>query len=131
MTFVDLGGGVEGATTTALNADVVGFSRARGLYAGISLGGSMLSAKSNWNAAYYGRPVGVQQIIITMEVSNPAADPLRAILSRYGAQATLAAGGPVPLEQGPIGAPPPPVYPVQRQPLAPVQQQSLGGPRRY
>src|SRR3954447_8342903 len=49
ITFVDLGGGVEGATTTALSADVVGFSRARGLFAGISLGGSMLSAKGDWN----------------------------------------------------------------------------------
>ena len=63
VTFVDLGGGVEGATTTALTADIVGFSRARGLFAGISLGGSMMSAKSDWNEAYYGRPVGVQNIV--------------------------------------------------------------------
>lgn len=126
-TFVDLGGGIEGATTTALNADVVGFSRARGLFAGISLGGSMLSTKSEWNAAYYGRPVGVQQVVLTMEATNPAADPLRAILSRYGQQVAQNSGaGPVPLQDGPgpVASPPPP--------RTSVQQQSLGAPaRRY
>src|SRR5205823_4547742 len=102
-TFVDMGGGIEGATTMAFNADIVGFSKARGLYAGISLGGSMLSAKSDWNAAYYGRPVGVQQVVLTMEATNPAADPLRSVLARYGAQVsqTAEAGqGP-----GPVSAP--------------------------
>ena len=98
---MDLGGGIEGATTTALNADVVGFSRARGLFAGVSLGGSMLSTKSDWNAAYYGRPVGVQQVVLTMEATNPAADPLRAVLSRYGQQVAQN-GGPAPVQDGPI-----------------------------
>ncbi|MDT7950269.1 MAG: lipid-binding SYLF domain-containing protein [Acetobacteraceae bacterium] len=122
-TFVDLGGGVEGATTMAFNADVVGFSRARGLYAGVSLGGSMLSAKSDWNAAYYGRPVGVQQIVLTMEATNPAADPLRSILSRYGTQvAQNAPNRPTTLEQGPVNAPPPLRGSVQQQPLPPVQR---------
>ena len=101
----------------ALDADVVGFSKARGLYAGISLGGSMLSTKSEWNAAYYGRPVGVQQVVLTMEANNPAADPLRAVLARYGAQVAQTA------EAGPVSAPPPA--------RAPVQQQPLGATRRY
>ncbi len=127
-TFVDLGGGVEGATGMALNADIVGFSRARGLYAGVSLGGSLMSAKSDWNQAYYGRPVGVQQIVLTMEASNKAADPLREILSRYGTQ-VAAGAAPIPLQQSPMGAPPPRAQ-VQQQPLAPVQQQPLP-PRRY
>jgi lipid-binding SYLF domain-containing protein len=120
-TFVDLGGGVEGATTMAFNADVVGFSRARGLYAGISLGGSMLSSKSDWNAAYYGRPVGVQQVVLTMEATNPAADPLRAVLSRYGTQRAQTAEAGV-AGPGPVSAPPPPRSAVQQQPLAPIQR---------
>lgn len=114
-TFVDLGGGVEGATTTALTADIVGFSRARGLYAGITLGGSMLSSKSDWNQLYYGKPVGTPQIVIGMEATNPGADPLREILSRYGAQ--VASNGPIPLQQGPVGAPAQPRAPIQQQPL--------------
>ena len=123
-TFVDLGGGIEGATGMALNADVVGFSRARGLFAGISLGGSMLSSKSEWNAAYYGRPVGVQQIVLTMEATNPAADPLRAVLARYGAQASEnGQGSAFNSGPGPVNSPPPP--------RSPVQQQPLGTARRY
>ncbi len=46
---VKWGGGVEGATTGAIGADIVGFSRSRGLYAGISLSGSVLATKSDWN----------------------------------------------------------------------------------
>ncbi|GAC1342197.1 MAG: hypothetical protein NVSMB18_15810 [Acetobacteraceae bacterium] len=121
-TFVDLGGGVEGATTTALRADIVGFTRARGLFAGISLGGSMMSAKSDWNEAYYGRPVGVQQVLLTMEASNHGADPLRQLLSRYGTQV---AAGPQPMQPA---APAP--GPIQTVPLAPIQRQQLGAPPR-
>ena len=124
-TFVDLGGGVEGATTAALRADIVGFTRARGLYAGLTLGGVLLSAKSDWNQAYYGRPVGVQQVVITMEASNPAADALREVLTRHGAQ-TGSAGGPrlgAPVASNTEG-------PVQIAPrTAPVQQQPLPPPR--
>lgn len=86
-TFVEWGAGVEGATTAALRADIVGFTRARGLFAGISLGGSLMSNKSEWNQAYYGRPVSPQQIVIGVEVSNPGADPLREVLTRQGAAA--------------------------------------------
>ncbi len=122
-TFVDLGGGIEGATTAALRADIVGFTRARGLYAGVSLSGSLLSSKSDWNAAYYGRPVAAQQIVLGMEAANPAADPLRQVLIQYGQQAEAvsppALPPPVPLQPGPL------------QPRsAPIQQQPLGAPRR-
>ena len=121
-TFVDLGGGVQGATTSALRADVVGFSRARGLFAGIALGGSLLSAKSEWNQLYYGRPEATQQIVIEMHANNPAADPLREVLGRYGA--TRAAAPPLFSDRGAgpgIAAPPA---------SAPIQQHSLAPPRR-
>ena len=91
-TFVDLGGGIEGATTAALRADIVGFTRARGLFAGISLGGSLMNSKSDWNQAYYGRPMAAQQIVITMEATNPAADPLRQVLDPFR-PATRGRGG--------------------------------------
>ena len=129
-TFVDLGGGIEGATTAALRADIVGFTRARGLFAGISLGGSLMSSKSDWNAAYYGRPVAAQQIVLQMEASNPAADPLREILMRFGAETTPAAPpalpAPVPMAQnsGPMPIAPPPVS------RGGIQQQTLAPPPR-
>jgi len=124
-TFIDLGGGVEGATTAALSADIVGFTRARGLFAGISLGGSLMSSKSDWNQAYYGRPTGVQQIVVTMEAINPAADPLRQVLTRFGQQ-TEAAGPPA--MPAPVPLQPTPLQPGPRS--APIQQQPLTAPRR-
>ena len=60
LAFATVGTGVEGATTAALRADVVSFARSRGLFAGLSLDGSLVSVKSAWNAAYYGRPIGAQ-----------------------------------------------------------------------
>ncbi len=83
-TFIDWGGGVEGATTAALSADIVAFSRSRGLFAGISLGGSVLSARTDFNQAYYGRVMAAQQIVLTGEGNNPGADPLRQVLARAG-----------------------------------------------
>jgi lipid-binding SYLF domain-containing protein len=140
-TFIDLGGGVEGSTTAALRADIVGFSRARGLFAGVSLGGSLMSAKSDWNLAYYGRPVAAQQVVVGMEVSNPAADPLRAVLMKFGAQAAPPAApampAPVPMGGAPMnggqmgggqmGGGPTPIAPragaIQQQTLAPPPRQ--------
>ena len=135
-TFADLGGGVEGATTAALRADIVGFTRSRGLYAGISLGGTLLSSKSDWNQAYYGRPISANEIVVRMEGTNPSADPLRQVLIRYGGQdrppAPPALPDPVPLNAGPPGAGPSYAAPSYATPprSAPVQQQPLP-PRRY
>ena len=131
-TFIDLGGGIEGATTAALRADIVGFTRARGLFAGVALGGSLMTTKSDWNQAYYGRPVAAQQIVVSMEASNPAADPLREVLMRFGAQTTPAAApalpAPVPLAQNNVA--PQPIAP-QGAPRGAIQQQALPAPRRY
>jgi lipid-binding SYLF domain-containing protein len=126
-TFVDVGGGVEGATTAALRADIVGFTRARGLFAGIALGGSLLSNKSEWDQAYYNRPVGPQQIVIGMEVNNPAADPLRAMLTRFGGQAPPQLPPPIPAPVPPGSRPATVASPGRPG----IQQQSLPAPGRY
>ncbi len=121
-TFVDLGGGVEGATTAALRADIVGFTRARGLYAGVTLGGSLMSQKSEWNQAYYGRPVGPQQILISMDAANPAADALRAVLTRFGGS-NPGSGAAAPTGQNNGG-------PIQLAPRREsIERQSLSPPR--
>lgn len=79
-----VGAGIEGATTAAVGADIVTWSRSRGLFAGAALEGSLLAARSEWNKAYYGRDVSPRQIVIGMEVHNPGADPLRQILMQFG-----------------------------------------------
>lgn len=131
-----IGGGVQGATTTAVGADIVGFTKSRGAFAGLSLQGSVLSARLGWDQAYYGRPVGAPGIVLRMEVSNPGAEPLRALLTRYGSgqpagSAPMAPNG-APPQPPPSGYGQPGAAPGSASfaPSAPVQQQSLPPPSR-
>jgi lipid-binding SYLF domain-containing protein len=78
-----IGAGVEGSTTAALRADIVAVSKSRGLFAGLSLEGSIMARRNEQNAAYFGRPVSAEQIVLTMEVHNPGADNLRAALTQF------------------------------------------------
>ena len=78
-----LGAGVSGSTTAALNADIVAFATARGLFAGVSIDGSLISSRSDWNQEYYGQALAAQQIVLSNQGNNPGAEPLREILSRY------------------------------------------------
>src|SRR5215472_9090419 len=55
IAIATIGAGVQGSTTTALGADIIAFSQTRGLYGGISLAGSIMGQRSDWNRAYYGR----------------------------------------------------------------------------
>jgi lipid-binding SYLF domain-containing protein len=129
VALVTIGGGVEGATTTNLNADIVAFARTRGLFAGVSLQGSVMSSDSGGDQAYYGQPVGPVDIVMAMRVNNPAADPLRGVLMRYGAAAPPSL--PPPVAAG--GYAPQPQYEPQMgyaaAPQGMVQQQSLPPPR--
>ena len=78
-----IGAGVQGSTTAALRADIVAFAQASGLYAGISLQGSILSARSEWNQTYYGQPLSAQQIVLSAQGQNPGAEPLKEMLARF------------------------------------------------
>jgi hypothetical protein len=137
VAVVTVGGGVEGATSVALNADIVAFARTRGMFAGVSLQGSVMDSDSAGDQVYYGQPVGAIDIVQAMRVSNPGADPLRAALMRLGNAApppppTYAAAPPPGYAQAPgYGQPdqyaPPPGYAAGGP--APVQSQSLPPPR--
>ena len=137
LAFATLGVGMEGSTTAALRADIVAVEKARGLFAGIALQGSIMSSDSVGDSAYYGQPVGPQDIVVAMRVNNPGADPLRAALIRYGSAqpAPPPAYGPPPYGRQPTYGPG--AYaqpseasgPMQLAPTAPVQQQPLPPPR--
>ena len=118
ITVATMGAGVEGATTADLGADIVAFSQSRGLFAGISLQGSVMGSRSEWNQAYYGRDYGTRQIVIDMAARNQGAEPLREVLSRASAPlqpAVAAAPAPAP---APAPAAPQSSRAVQRQALA-------------
>lgn len=134
LAIATVGLGVQGSTTTALGADIIAFSRTRGLYGGISLEGSVMGQRTSWDQAYYGSGVDARQIVISMQGSNPGADPLRDVLTRYGSGATQQASVPQqpPGYAPPSGTVPPPpgtIAPAQPDARGSVQQQSLPPPR--
>jgi lipid-binding SYLF domain-containing protein len=118
IAIADMGAGVEGSTTAAVGADIVAYSKTRGLFAGVSLQGSLMNVRSEWNTAYYGQPLASPDIVIRMQGSNQGADPLRDILSRVAAAAPA------------VALPPPtPIQPLTPAPArGPVQQQTLAPP---
>jgi SH3 domain-containing YSC84-like protein 1 len=83
IAIATIGAGIEGSTTAALRADIVAFSQASGVYAGISIDGTLLSARSEWNQSYYGKPLSAQQIVLNLDGQNPGAEPLKEMLSRF------------------------------------------------
>jgi lipid-binding SYLF domain-containing protein len=84
LTVATLGAGVNGSMSTALDADIVSFSRSEGLYGGISLSGAILADDAGTDQRYYGAPLDARQIVVNMRGSNPGANPLREMLTRYG-----------------------------------------------
>ena len=49
--------GPVGAGAKAQMADVIAFSRAKGIYGGVNLEGAVISTRDAMNSAYYGKPV--------------------------------------------------------------------------
>jgi lipid-binding SYLF domain-containing protein len=85
-----VGAGIEAATTTNLRDDIYTYSRSKGLFAGASFEGAVLSAREKFNRAYYGGPVSPGQIVMQRTVDSSGADALRAALD-----ALIAASGAV------------------------------------
>jgi SH3 domain-containing YSC84-like protein 1 len=78
---LSLAAGPLGRGTKIATADIVAFSRGRGLYGGVSLESATITALEDLNEAYYGEPVSPAEILIRGKVSNLGADPLRTVLA--------------------------------------------------
>jgi lipid-binding SYLF domain-containing protein len=70
------------AATAALSADILAFSRAKGLYGGISVDGAVIAVRSDWNRAYYGKDVEPADILVRRTVSTPHAAGLIAAVTK-------------------------------------------------
>jgi lipid-binding SYLF domain-containing protein len=76
----------EGADTN-LTADFITFTRAKGLYAGVSFDGALIRSRDELNAAYYGQEVRPSDIIIAQKVKpNPNSKDLHAMLGTAAAK---------------------------------------------
>ncbi len=75
--------GVGAAVATSnLSADLISFSRSKGLYGGVSLDGGAVVVREGLNAAFYNRPVTPTDIFIRREVKNPEAMALIAEVAK-------------------------------------------------
>lgn len=106
--------GRAGEASAGVQAEIYSYSRARGLFAGIALDGTVLKVDRKSNRAYYGRDVGSEEVLAggvhgNSESTRRFIATLVSMLSpdtqggAAGQQATPAAPAPLP----PAGAPAP------------------------
>ena len=75
------GAGAQAATAN-ISADILSFSRSKGLYGGISLDGAIVDVRDSLNKAYYNKPVSPTDILVKKNVSNAHSDKLRASVAK-------------------------------------------------
>lgn len=63
LTVLVVGSSAAAAATTNANVDVIAWAKAKGAYAGITLEGSVIKPRNEWNAEYYGRALTPGQIL--------------------------------------------------------------------
>jgi lipid-binding SYLF domain-containing protein len=89
------------ASTANLSADIISFSRSKGLYGGFSLDGTLVKTRRDLNEAYYRGTTTPADILIKRSIANPHARGLLEIVSK------LAGGKPRGSEPPEPAAPPP------------------------
>jgi lipid-binding SYLF domain-containing protein len=67
-----VGTGIKGAT-----ADILAFSRSKGLFGGLTVEGAVVATRDKLNKAYYGKELRPSEILVLGKVSNSHADELR------------------------------------------------------
>ena len=65
-----------------VTADLVAFARAKGIYGGVNLDGTLVNLSDEWNQAYYGKRVQPTDILVRGSVRNKGADKLLADVAR-------------------------------------------------
>jgi len=67
-----VGAGAAGDVTT----DFVAFARSKGVYGGLNLDGTVITANDDWNKAYYGKPVLAPDVIVRGSAHSKQADKI-------------------------------------------------------
>ncbi len=65
-------------------ADLIAFSRSKGIYGGLNLDGTVVTANDDWNASFFGKKVLPPDILVRANVSNKGADKLIAAVAKAG-----------------------------------------------
>jgi SH3 domain-containing YSC84-like protein 1 len=77
-----VGRGVEAKTDAAFTAEILSYSRTRGVFAGVSLEGATIREDDSANKDMYGKPISNKEIL-KGAVPPPAAAPFMAALKKY------------------------------------------------
>jgi SH3 domain-containing YSC84-like protein 1 len=84
-----VGRAASAETDIVMNAEILSYSRSKGLFAGLSLEGSTMRSDDGANKALYGKELSAREIVREGKVGAPAsARPLLALLSRAAARHT-------------------------------------------
>ena len=75
-----VGAGAEAGVTMG-SVDVIVYSLSKGAYIGVSLEGSIIEPREDYNKNYYGAEVGTGPIVSERKYSNPQANGLRTVLA--------------------------------------------------
>lgn len=68
--------GPVGAGAKAQTADILAFSRSKGVFGGMAVEGAVIKPSDSLDSAYYGRDVRTIDILVHRTVENPNAQPL-------------------------------------------------------
>lgn len=69
-------GPVGAGASSDVTTDFVSFARSKGVYGGLNLDGTVITANNDWNNAYYGKSVLAPDIVVRGSATNPAAKKL-------------------------------------------------------
>ncbi len=84
--------GVGAAAASAnLSADILSFSRSKGLYGGIALDGAVVAKRDSLNQAYYNKKVTPMDILVRRDVKNPQTSCLVKGLAEVATEQKMAA----------------------------------------
>src|SRR5579864_5129635 len=81
-----VGRSTQAETDAALTAEILTWSRARGLFAGLSLSGATLREDSDWNAELYGKSITNKEVVTGNIAAPAAAAEFMAGLNRYSSR---------------------------------------------
>jgi len=79
-----VGRNATAATNAQMAAKILGYSRSKGLFAGLALNGAVLRPSGDDNQELYGRKVDPRQLLLDGSIAAPAsAQPLIQLLTRH------------------------------------------------
>jgi lipid-binding SYLF domain-containing protein len=76
----------QAETDARMTAEILAWSRARGLFAGIALNGATMREDDDWNEDLYGKPLKNREILSGSVAPTKSADPLLRELDRYSSR---------------------------------------------